>query len=403
MTQARGRGAMTEAAQEMKNRGGSSYTRLLMLKTGEKCLVRFRGYVRPLPTHTEDRLRTMTLGMLRALCRAWGVFEHGLQQGGEGEAARIVKLSPSEASNVLVERLVARQDNLEPFTLYEDYIHGNQSGRKYVTCAEKWHYAPGSCVSCHMRAGGDRRISQKLGANFSVVPQRFYHYIRAENKDDNEFAYCSNYGYDAGGGCTYCAIGDVPKQEGMKRFSIANTHTQTLFGMDDRIALRCAACRGVGKIQHASWACSDCGELMDLTGLSSQQRERPVKCPSCQVEGIPLEEVTCTRGCAAARRAQLFDYDVLIQKFGTGKNTTYGFTEQECEPAHDEILQFQIPSWERTLAPGDTDNQCRKIGLPRNPFTGTQVNSAGPAAGAVSYEQDGPGDELVSDPADIPF
>ena len=399
----RGRGAMKEAAADMQNRGGQSWTRMLLLQPGESVLVRFRGYIRPLPTMTEDQLRVLAPQRLRVLCRSWGVFDQGVQSGEDGQPSRVVRLAPSEVVPTLVERLMDRQGHLEPFTLVEDYVHQNQAGKQYLTCAEKWSH-PGDCVTCEMRRQGDRRVQrQKLGANFSVVPLRFYHYVKAQRAgEENDFSYCSNYGYSATGDCVYCRTGDIPKQEGMKRFSVANMHTDTLFGLDDRISKKCASCGGQGAIHHVSWACARCGDILDLEGITDLERDRGVMCP-CSYVGPPVEEVSCTRKCADARRSQLYDWDILIQKFGSKKTTTYGFTEQACEHAPPEVLQFRLPSWETTLAPGDTDAQSRLVGVPVNPFTGRQVAAAGPAGGATAYGSAYGGSDLGDVDVDVPF
>ncbi len=381
---ARGVAAHKEVADAAKQNRGGGFTRLLMMKAGEKALVRFRGYTRPLAPVSEDELKTYTIGQLRALCRRWSVYE---------------KVEDATIIDTLVGRLMDRQKQLEPMTVTEDYIHNNQSGRKYVTCAKEWDGT--DCVSCQMRAMGDKRVSQKVSGNFSIVPQRKYHYVKGATKDDNDFAYCSNYGYDATGRCTYCIKKIEAKQEGMKRFSVATMHSQGVFAAADRIAKRCAACEGMGHIQHVCWACAACGEVID----NVVEPDKGIKCSACKASSFPVEEVTCSRGCAAARRGQLFDTDILIERVGALKQTTYQFNEQyPFTPLPEDMLKFRVPTWEVALKPGNTDTQCRAIGVQVNPFTKEPVGKIGPAGEATSYDEPGGETYDTNAPAsDVPY
>jgi hypothetical protein len=315
----------------------------------------------------------------------------GLGRGRVGQQQPQKRTAPADLHKILVERLLERQKQIEPFSLTEDYIHNNVGGRRYVTCAANWTPS-GPCVTCEMKNQGDRRISGKVSANFSVVPHRLYHYIKGKKEEDNEFAYCSRVGYDPSDDCSYCMRNIEAKQEGMKRFSIAPMHAEVLFGLDDRLSKKCAACGGVGKIEHVAWTCCGCGEVFE-GGLKAPHEEQ-YTCSSCDFTGYAIEEVKCSRGCADARRAQLYDTDILVERHGERKNTTYSFTEQfPFEPASPDILRFRLPTWEIALKPGDVAKQCRDVGVRINPFDGTDVGAAGPAGGAQSYDEGQTGGE----------
>lgn len=417
MSNVRGRAAFTATAEAARANRGSGFTRLLMIKAGEKVLVRFRGAIRPLPFRSDEDLKKSNLGALRALCAQWAVYQdvnedadqqqqQQTQRGRPGQRPAAPppqkkRTTPADLHKILVERLIERQKQVEPMTVTEDYIHNNAAGRRYVTCAQNWTpSAP--CVSCAMKEQGDRRISSKVSANFSVVPHRQYHYVKAKKEEDNEFAYCSRFGYDASDECTYCARNIEAKQEGMKRFSIAPMHAEVLFGLDDRLAKKCAACQGMGKIDHICWTCCGCGEVFE-NGLKSPHEEQ-YECSSCHFVGFAIEEVKCSRGCVDARRAQLYDTDILIERHGERKSTTYSFTEQyPFEPAGPEILRFRLPTWEIALKPKDVPGQCREIGVRINPFDGTDVGALGPAGGAQNYDSDSGGESYEGEAPDVSY
>ena len=382
MPLARGQSAHQEVAEAAKANRGSGWARVLVVKSGEKFLARFRGFTRPLPLATEEQLQEKTLGELREFCRRWGVYE---------------KVEEGDAITALVERLLDRQKHYEPVTITEDYIHAPGGGiRRYTTCSKQWDGSP--CVRCQLRDQGDRRISPKVSTNFSIVPRRLYHYVKGNNKNDNEFAYCARHGYNASQRCQYCARNIEAKQEGMKRFSIASSHAQGVFACAERMAKRCAACKGFGTINHIEWTCEACGEL--LNGVSEGGWGDDVRCGQCGHTGHPYEEVTCSQGCVTARRAQLFDADILVERMGADKKTQYSFTEQlPFEPAPEEILKFRVPTWEIALKPKDIPGQCRDTNLQVNPFTNERIGPQGPAAAAESYDENAGGEGTYDEPA----
>jgi len=388
---ARGVAAHQEVADAAKANRGQGSAWLLMFKPGDKVLVRFRGYTRRIDVYTEEELLAKQLGELKLLCRRFAVCE---------------KVDEGDQFQALVTRLLLRQNNEEPCTVIEDYIHGNQKpGKQYITCARAWDAAL-PCVACALKDAGDKRISQKPGANFSVVPRRKYHYVKGTsgNKEDNDFTYCANYGWGKTGKCRYCAQKVEAKYEGMKRFSIAPMHANGVFACADRIGMKCSACRGIGDIERIAWICTACGEPAD----NLVDPAKPFKCVECKHVGTPSEEVRCSEGCVEARRGHIFDTDVLVERIGSGKQTTYAFTERfPFEPLPQELLAFQIPQWEKALAPMSVEKQCRAVNVRTNPFTNEPIGPAGPASRSESYDDapagdDGGGAAYGAD-ADIPF
>jgi hypothetical protein len=401
----RGRGAAKEA-QEKQQSNRTSFSRVFTMEPGESALLRFRGTTRAQQAHPDlpdfqvpeladlidatgrpdqAKMEKLPRPLLVAVARRLGIATSVLEDDGAAgnkQTSGFTQRKEAPATPAqLAARIRARWSHLEPFVCSEHYIANNfgDGRRSYQTCGVEW--TPKSqCACCQAKANGDRRISNKVANNFSIVPRRLYHYVKGQGNNKSTFAYCTNYGPDANGACTYCARGDEAKQEGSQRFPLAPTHAEGVFAAADRMSKKCAACFGQGKIAVVGYSCAKCTEPLDnITSLDNK-----VRCsePSCRYEGFAVEIIKCEKGCKTPRRAHLFDGDILVQRLGGGKQTSYSFTEEwPLTAAPENVLRFALPDWEATLKPASVETQCQQIGLMTNPFTGQPV-SAPPPRGA---------------------
>jgi hypothetical protein len=343
--------------------------------------------------YTKEQLQAFTEGQCDALAASLGMY------------------TIYESINDFVDKVLQRYDQVEPFNYQQHYIANNKGPDQYLTCGMAYNDEvviwdpPVECVACHCKDSGDKRIGRRAQVAFSFVPKRKTHRIKSNvtGKKD-KFEPCT----EADGYCGWCAKNIEARWDGMKYLSLSQTHAGALFACADRIAKRCAKC-GIGTVRNIGWACCnpECGEPVanpihgQLNQAQAAGQRIPIVCPECKHKGPPDEILKCVKGCEAPRRCQIFDIDVLVQRIGSGKSTTYQFTEQlPAEVLDETLLSFRLPRYEQKLKPKSTDQQTRQLGLHTNPFTGK--SAGGDPEATESYEEDEGGESDV-EPQTEPF
>jgi hypothetical protein len=212
---------------------------------------------------------------------------------------------------------------------------------------------------------------------FTFHPRRWYHKLESAQKGAKaQYLDCPA---AIGEQCVYCAQGHEAKQEGVKYLSLADMHAEGVIACEERVSKRCGVC-GIGQIRNVGWACSNpsCGEPVSnyrILNPAPENYDPRVICPVCKQNMMPEEMLVCNKGCEMPRRCQLHDVDVLVQRMGKGKSTTYQFTEQwPAEPLSEDMLGMNLPGYEHALKPPALAEQIRLVGLASNPFTGEAVS-----------------------------
>jgi hypothetical protein len=407
----RGIQAFRAQAEEASKRRMSGYANYLLVTPEEPVLVRFRGlFYAPAHMLTPNEAKQI----------------YSMQEWLLYYLAALGMAQPENEAGFLA-MLEMRYTQFEPFIYTQHYIARNQKGDAYMTCAEGWE-PRSDCAACWAKDNGDKAVSTRTQNVFSAHPRRLFHRIERKGMKD-EYVTCST---PVGEPCRYCSAGHEPTQESVKYLPLADMHAAGVIACADRVQKRCVVCQGLGTIRHVGWACSnpECGSPLSINVPypAPADIDLHVVCPTCGKRVLPEETLTCSRGCATPRRAQLHDVDVLVQKMGSpvsqadkGKGrrqnkVSYQFTEQwPAEPLPEDMLAMNLPIYELALAPPNVRKQCQQLGLTANPFSGETVGSAADDQ-AVPYDGQ-PTQQPVADPfgggnegepsplpdADVPF
>lgn len=375
---ARGMNAYREQARAAGERRLTGFASILLLKSGESVKGRFRGlFVEPTVKFTQEQILAMSPD--------WLAYH-----------AHVLGIAPQKTMDMWVQAFLLRYKQIEPFIYEQHYIHGNKGKDAYATCASRWSPSA-DCPLCWSKDAGDKRISLRTQHVVSFHPYRWYHKLEGAKGTKATYADCPSINGEA---CRYCAAGHQPEQEKCRYLSLAEMHMAGLAACIERVAQRCAVC-GIGKVTNTGHYCSnpDCGEPLPNYRplLPNEQPEgyTPVTmCPECKTRMVPAESLRCNKGCDDVRRCQIHDIDVIVQRLGEKKSTTYQFTEQlPAEPLSEDFLASNIPNYEFSLKPKDVTTLCRVAGLTQNPFTGVAVNVAAPDA-TSDYDES----EAAADP-----
>lgn len=373
--------AFKRQAKEASERRSSGFASIILLKAGESVVGRFRGLISmPAQRLTDEQVRGLTPDWLTYFASTLGIPTY-------------------DKTEEWVAAFKRRYEQQEPFRYEQHYIARNKGRDAYMTCATNWKEGL-PCASCYLRDNGDKGISLRTNNLFTFHPRRFFHKVEKGKNQKADFIWCTT---PEGENCRYCAAGHQPKQDYPRYFSFADMHTEGVVACAERVAKRCASC-GLGMIKNTGWACSnpECGE--PLVNYRRPPDPKPegydprATCPECKKRLEPEEILKCSKDCEAPRRCQLHDVDILVQRMGDKKQTTYAFTEQwPAEPLPDEMLKMNLPNYMLSMAPKEINAQCRTVGLTQNPFTGGAV-AAPPQEQTESYEEGGGDGAPVGDP-----
>ena len=336
----------------------SGFANILLMKSGDSVMGRFRGlFAEPAVKLTEEDIRGLTPDWLAY----W---------------AAVLGIAQQKSMDEWVRAILLRYKQVEPFIYDQHYIHGAKGREAYHTCAQRWSpSAP--CPICYAKDSGDSRVSLRTQYVVSFHPHRWYHKLEGKPGMKATYADCLS---AQGEACRYCDGGHQVQQEKCRYLSLAEMHMAGLVACSERVSQRCGVC-GIGKVQTTGYVCPhlDCGEpLSNYRPLPPAQQPEVyspvVTCPACQRRIQPQETLRCNKGCDDARRCQMHEVDVLVQRMGERKTTTYSFTEQwPAEPLSEDLLASNLPSYEFAMKPKDSASLCRAVGLVSDPFTGGAV------------------------------
>lgn len=367
----RGLNAYREQANAQKERRAGGFADILLMKGGDTVRGRFRGLMdMPAQVLTEKQIRALNADWQEYVLASLGV---AMPDGGKIED--------------VVKAVLTRYKQVEPFIIQQHTVYGLKGRDAYSWCVKD--YNGGNCVDCYMKAKGDDRMRMRTQSAFTFQPMRKIHVIEGGAK--KQYLVCPAMEGEA---CVHCNAGNEAKWETCRYLSLANTHVEGVVACWERVKKRCAACAGVGQIRRVGWQCSnpDCGEpLAGWQPPAATDNPGPdfgmATCPECAAKMRPEETLKCSRNCEAPRRCQLYDVDVLVQRIGNDKTTSYQFTEQfPCEPLPPELLKRGLPNYELALKPKSTEERCRALGLTQNPFGGGAV-SAPPQEQTTGYDE----------------
>jgi len=366
----RGISAYKQQAAASSERRQSGYANYLKLEAGDIVRGRFRGlFFMPSWQFKPEGVKALTPEWLQ-------------------HYAYVLGFVPPEKDTLedWTQAFMLRYKQIEPFIYDQHYCHGVHGKDAYGTCAKSW--AAQDCVDCYLKSCGDKRISFKPTNVFTFQPQRKFHKLQStRDKNKSDYLFCPAV---EGDHCAYCQQGLEAKDEGVKYVSFADTHAGGVVACAERVSKRCGFC-GIGFVKNAGWQCAnpDCGEPLTYTPPpipAPENWDPAITCPACKVRNRPEELVTCNKGCAAPRRCQLHDVDVIVTRTGGDKSTSYQFSEQfPAEPLPAALMKLKLPNYELAFKPKDINEQCRVRGLVQNPFTGQGV-SAPPQQQTQGYD-----------------
>lgn len=217
----------------------------------------------------------------------------------------------------------------------------NRPGKNFpitLRCTVDSELTNGRCIGCNYateygkEVDPAKKITTATVEVFTILNLTKAH-IRKEAGKKPEIKLC------VGERCPACKSGLVSEYIGRRYWKIGYTHSNKIFSTGLKMGDRCKSCK-TGEIKTLNMVCKKCGEpLLNDSQLSMPQEELKklsyinMLCPSCQHDGFPKEEISCT-DCESPVRTSLFDTNIKVKRVKTQEGGSGASVILEMEPTY---------------------------------------------------------------------
>jgi len=262
----------------------------------------------------------------------------------------------------------------DPFPLFYDHFDPGQNEVKDPIICSQYGLAryvdpQGRCCSCVT-------LSKKSTARYGIPVVDLTRLHRHGDDDKATWSECT------GEQCEDCQNGNPYIYGGGKLWGLAkgfyyNTKRKpeyTLWGVQQILKQLCRCCGEM--LIPVSFNCRQCGALLFNPSSAKGNRQMliakyqmaPVKCETCQFEGMALSEIDCR--CGNPIPGSIFDVNLTVTHFEDADGHIISFEPSEfCDPPADLDPKHLTPIHpDQMLKPLSLPGQAKLLRLKSNPF-----------------------------------